>query len=203
MRGTIVTSLLAGMLVSKALWAPTKPASLTQAELQKMEIVTPEEREFYAKTGSDWNSAVPWAQGPRRKGGDHTGNVIWVADWCGDNLAKVDIHTSNVTQYSVPSNDSGPYAVVVDKHHVAGVNMLANDSVAKFDLATEKWTEYMLPTHGAETRHISVSDRQYPPTVVVPYWRTNKVARLQFRTRQEVQTLKARISSQSLEAQNR
>lgn len=170
---------------------------------EKMEIVTEEERQLYAKSGSDWNSAVPWAQGPRRLGGDHTGNAVWVGDWWGDNLAKIDIHTLKVTQYPVPSKDSGPYAVVVDKNHVVWVNMTSNDSVAKFDPATEKWTEYMLPTHGAETRHIAVLDRQYPPTVVVPYWRTSKVARLQFRSRQEFQTLKAQLQTQRLEAENR
>lgn len=102
-------------------------------------------------------------------GGDRTGNAVWVANWWGGNLAKIDIRTNQVTLYPVPSKDSGPYAAVVDKNHVVWVNMMNNDSIAKFDPVTEKWTEYMLPTHGAETRHIAVLDRSYPPTVVVPY----------------------------------
>ena len=32
----------------------------------QMGLVTPEEGELYATSGSTWDSAVPWAQGPRR-----------------------------------------------------------------------------------------------------------------------------------------
>ena len=170
---------------------------------ERMEIVTEEERRLYSMTGSEWNSAMPWAQGPRRMGGDRTGNAVWVGNWWGENLAKIDTRTSKVTMYPVPSKDSGPYAAVVDKNHIVWVNMMNNDSVGKFDPATEKWTEYMLPTHGAETRHIAVLDRSYPPTVVVPYWRSSKVARLQFRTKQELQELKNQLRSQRLQAQAR
>ena len=170
---------------------------------ERMEIVTEEDRKVYSMSGSDWNSAVPWAQGPRRLGGDRTGNAVWVANWWGENLAKIDIRTSKVTQYPVPSKDSGPYAVVVDKNHVVWVNMMNNDSVGRFDPATEKWTEYMLPTHGAETRHIAINDRVSPTEVVVPYWRSSKAARLQFRTKQDVQALKEQLKTQRLQAQSR
>lgn len=170
-----------------------------------MEISTKEEMDMYAKTEAQWNSAYPWAQGPRRMGGDRTGDTVWVANWWGENLAKIDIHTSKVTQYPVPNKHTGPYAAVVDKNHIVWVNMMNNDSVAKFDPKTEQWTEYMLPTRGAETRHIAVLDKSDPPTVVVPYWRTSKVARLQFRTRQQMQQLKAQVggASQGLQANAR
>jgi len=170
-----------------------------------MEISTPEERDFYSKTQSDWNSTFPWSQGPRRLGGDRTGNAVWVGNWWGENLAKIDIHTGKVTQYPVPNKNSGPYAAVVDKNHMVWVNMMNNDSVGRFDPKTETWTEYTLPTRGAESRHIAVLDKSYPPTVVVPYWRTSKVARLQFRTRQEIQQLKAQVSTASpkLQAETR
>ena len=170
---------------------------------QKMEIATAEERKLYGLSGSDWNSAIPWTQGPRRLSGDHTGNAVWVGNWWGENLAKIDTRTLKVTMYPVPNKHSGPYATVIDKNHVVWVNMMNNDSVGRFDPATEKWTEYMLPTHGAETRHISVNDREYPPTVVVPYERTSKMGRLQFRTREQLQALKDQVQNQSLQAENR
>jgi streptogramin lyase len=170
-----------------------------------MEILTPEERELYSKAPSEWNSTYPWSQGPRRLGGDRTGDAVWVANWWGENLAKIDIRTSKVTQYAVPNKHSGPYAAVVDKNHIVWVNMMNNDSVGRFDPKTEKWTEYMLPTRGAESRHIAVLDKADPPTVVVPYWRSSKVARLQFRTRQQVQQLKAQAGNagQGLQANAR
>jgi len=167
-----------------------------------LEILTAEEREFYSKAPSEWNSTFPWSQGPRRLGGDRTGDAVWVANWWGENLAKIDIHTGKVTQYPVPNKHSGPYAAVVDKNHVVWVNMMNNDSVGRFDPKTEKWTEYMLPTRGAESRHIAVLDKGGQTTVVVPYWRSSKVARLQFRTRQQIQQLKAQVgnAAQGLQA---
>ena len=171
---------------------------------EKMELVTDEERKLYALSGSTMNSAVPWAQGPARLAGDRTGDAVWVANFWGENLARIDIRTLKVTQYRrVPSEYSGPYSVVVDKNHVVWVNMFNNDSVGKFDPATEKWTEYMLPTHGAEVRHIALLDQQYPPVVVVAYWRSSKVARLQFRSTEDVQTLEKQLQTQRLRAPNR
>jgi hypothetical protein len=38
-----------------------------------------------------------------------------------------------------------------------------------------------LPTRGTEIRHIQVDSSMNPPTVWLPYDRTNKIARIQFR----------------------
>ena len=168
---------------------------------EKMEIATAEERKLYEEVGSDWNSAIPWSQAPRRLSGDRTGNAVWVANSWGETLGKIDIRTNKVTLYPVPKY-SGIYASVVDNKHMVWLNMMNNDSVARFDPAKEKWTEYMLPTHGAETRHIAVNDRQYPPEVLVPYSRTNKVARLRFRTKQDLNALKRQVRSERLQAKN-
>jgi streptogramin lyase len=170
---------------------------------EKMEYVTAEERKLYEQSGSDWNSSVPWAQGPRRLSGDTKGTAVWVANYWGDNLAKIDMRTNRVTQYPSPSKWSGIYNPIVDNKHVVWINMMNNDSVARFDPATEKWVEYMLPTHGAETRHIAIDNRHYPPDVVVPYSRTNKVARLHFRSKQDLAVLRRQAQTQDVEAQNR
>jgi streptogramin lyase len=168
----------------------------------KMEIVTPEDRKVYEQTWVEWDAAVPpWDQGPRRLGADRAGNALWVANFWGDNLAKIDIHTNQITQYPTPRY-SGIYDTIVDKKHVVWANMMNNDSVAKFDPASGKWTEYMLPTHGAETRHISIDDRQYPPVLVVPYSRSSKVAVLRFRTKEDLQALREQVQKQRLQAQN-
>jgi streptogramin lyase len=77
--------------------------------------------------------------------------------------------------------------------------------VGRFDPKTEQWTEYMLPTRGAESRHIAVLDKGGQTTVVVPYWRSSKVARLQFRTRQQMEQSKAQVrnATQGLQAEAR
>ena len=168
---------------------------------EKMEIVPAEAKKLYEEVGNDWNSASTWTQAPRRLSGDRAGNAVWVANSWGETLAKIDIHTNKVKLYPVPKY-SGIYAAVVDNKHMVWLNMMNNDSVARFDPAKEQWTEYMLPTHGAETRHIAVNDRSYPPEVVVPYSRTNKVARLRFRTKQDLAALKRQVQSDNLQAKN-
>ncbi len=59
--------------------------------------------------------------------------------------------------------------------------MLNSDRIARFDPATETFTEFQLPTRGTEIRHIQVDNSTNPPTVWLPYDRTNKIARIQFR----------------------
>ena len=168
----------------------------------KLELATPEEKALYEKHGSDWNSAAQYSEGPRRLSGDHKGDTVWVADSWGDNLAKIDIHTSKVTMYPSPTPYAGIYSTVVDKNHIVWTNMMNNDSVAKFDPATGKWMEYFLPSHGAEPRHIAINDHDGPTVVAIPYSRTSKVALMKFRTRQDLQALKAQVKSEGLQAAN-
>jgi streptogramin lyase len=169
----------------------------------KMEMATPEERALYDKYGSDWNSAIPYSEGPRRLSGDHKGNAVWVADSWGDNLAKIDIHTNKVTMYPSPTKYAGIYSTVVDKNHNVWANMMNNDSVGKFDPSTGKWTEYMLPSHGAESRHIAINEQGKSIEVGIPYSRTSKVALMRFRTKQDLQALKEQLKSEGLQAANR
>ena len=89
-----------------------------------------------------------------------------------------------------------PHPSVVDNHHNVWLNLMNDDSVLKFEPATQKWTEYRLPTRGAETRHIAVLDRGASPVVVVPYWRSSKVAKLEFRTKEQIVALKQQVQAQ-------
>lgn len=68
--------------------------------------------------------------------------------------------------------------------------MSNDDSVARFDPQTAQWTIYLLPSRGSEVRHIALDDRN--GDVWVPYANTSRIARLQFRTEQQLQALKMR-----------
>ena len=81
----------------------------------------------------------------------------------------------------------GVYDAVVDKNGMVWINLMNADRVAKFDPEIEKWTEYLLPSLGTETRHISVDNHKDQVEVWTPYWRTSKLARLQFRTKEQLQ----------------
>jgi streptogramin lyase len=162
-----------------------------------MDLATPEERKMYAMAGSEFHSAVPWAQSPRRFGADKNGNFVWVCDWSGGNLAKIDIDTLKVTIILLPRPDiQQPYSAVVDKDHNVWTNLMNADEVMKFDPKTSRWAEYPLPTLGAETRHISLFERDGSLQVILPYARARKVARMTFRSPEELQALKKQVEQQ-------
>jgi streptogramin lyase len=163
----------------------------------QLELTTPEERKVYEMAGSDFNTAVPWAEGPRRMAGDKTGDYVWACDWWGGNLAKIDIHTLKVTIVPLPRPDAQePYQAVVDKNHNVWTNIMGGDEVLRYDPKTSQWTEFPFPTLGAETRYVSILERGGSTEVILPYSRTRKVARMRLRTREQVQALKMQITQQ-------
>ena len=143
--------------------------------------VTPKDRELAAGLDLTPNTATPLDKGPRRSSADRDGDFIWVCEFFADRLAKIDARTKKITEYSLPHRFSQPYSATVAKDHTVWITMLNSDRIAKFDPATEKFTEYVLPTRGTEIRHIQVDSSTNPPTVWLPYDRTNKIARIQFR----------------------
>jgi virginiamycin B lyase len=144
--------------------------------------VTAKDRELSASLGLTPNTATPLEKGPRRSAADRGTDTIWVCEFFADRLAKIDAKTRKVTEYPLPHRYSQPYSATVNqKDHTVWITMLNSDRIAKFDPATEKFTEYTLPTRGTEIRHIQVDSSTNPPTVWLPYDRTNKIARIQFR----------------------
>jgi streptogramin lyase len=144
--------------------------------------ITNEDREISANLRLTPNTATPLEKGPRRSTTDRQTNTVWVCEFFADRLAKIDPRTRRVTEYPLPHRYSQPYGVTVDKNHNVWITMLNSDRVARFDPATETFTEFQLPTRGTEIRHVQVDNSTSPPTVWLPYDRTNKIARIQFRT---------------------
>jgi streptogramin lyase len=158
----------------------------------RMEILlTPADREFYHNIGGDRFSgtfARPGGQAPRRLSTDKNGTSVWVANWWGANLAKIDSKTKKVVGYYKVPNGANPYNTVVDKNHVVWTNLTPDDAVGKFDPKTEQWTIYKLPSIGAELRHIGFDDIR--GDVWVPYREADRAARLQFRTQAQIDALR-------------
>jgi streptogramin lyase len=144
--------------------------------------VTAKDRELSASLGLTPNTATPLEKGPRRSVSDRGTDTIWVCEFFADRLAKIDAKTRKVTEYPLPHRFSQPYSATVNaKDHTVWITMLNSDRIAKFDPSTEKFTEFTLPTRGTEIRNIQVDSSTNPPTVWLPYDRTNKIARVQFR----------------------
>ena len=173
-----------------------KSGKVTQIKIPpapgQMDLATDEERKVYAAAGSTWNTAVPWAEGPRRMGADKNGHVVWVCDWWGGSLAKIDTHSLKVSMVPLPRPDAlQPYQAQVDSNHNVWINLMNADEVVKFDPKASKWVEYPFPTLGAETRYVSLLEKDGGIQVILPYSRARKVARMTLRSEKELQSLKA------------
>lgn len=143
--------------------------------------ISDEDRDISSKLRLTANTATPLEKGPRRSATDRERDIVWVCEFFGDRLAKIDPRTKKVTEYPLPHRFSQPYSATVDKNHRVWITMLNSDRIARFDPDTETFTEFELPTRGTEIRHIQVDNSTNPPTVWLPYDRTNKIARVQFR----------------------
>ena len=142
---------------------------------------TDRDREIAARIPPNAVSAPPYQKGPRRMGAEGRGDSVWVALYYADRLARVNIHTKKITEYRVPHRYTQPYDAVVDKNNMVWIALMNTDRFAKFNPLTERFTEYPLPTRGTEARFIEVDNRTNPPTIWLPYYRSNKIARVEFR----------------------
>src|SRR6202048_734902 len=157
--------------------------------------LTPEERKFYETYNQpDFNNPLPWAQGPRRMGTDKNGDVLWVGNSWGANLARIDIRTNETSYVPLPGQQQ-PYHVIVDKSHNAWTNLWGADRVLRYDPTTSAWTAFDLPTRGAEPRYVSLLERDgQPMQVVLPYFRARKVAVMTLRSEADLQALKTQAT---------
>jgi virginiamycin B lyase len=161
------------------------------------ELYTPEQLQMFATSGSETQNALPWAEGPRRMGADKSGDSVWVSDFWGGNLARIDIRTQKTTIVPLPNPESQqPYQAQVDSNHNAWTNLLNGDEVLKYDVKTSQWTSFPLPTLGAETRYFSIDEHSGAMQLILPYSRARKVARMTFRTQEDMQALQKQVQQQ-------
>ena len=156
----------------------------------RRQLATPADREFYESVGAlGWGgiNSVPGAEAPRRLGADKHGDSVWVPNYLGMNLARINIRTHQTKYYPLPI-PGHPYFSVVDKNHNVWTNLMTDDRVVKLDSKTDRWTVYQLPSVGCEPRNIAIDDIR--GDVWVPCCRTSRVARLQFRTESQLKALR-------------
>ncbi len=161
------------------------------------ELFTPEQMQMFAMTGNEYHNALPWVQGPRRMAADKNGDYVWVCDFWGGNLARIDIRTLKSTLVPLPNPETQqPYQAAVDSNHNAWTNLMNADQVMKYDVKTSQWTAYQLPTLGAETRYMSIDEHSGVMKVVLPYSRARKVALMTLRSPEDMQALQKQVQQQ-------
>lgn len=151
-------------------------------------LMTTEDLAFYEASGAQsWGGypvdPVPWASAPRRLSADQKGNTVWVPNWAGETLARIDIHTLKVTYYPLPVHGH-PYNTRVDNAHNVWTDVPMADVILKFEPKTERWTVYPLPSRGCGSRHLGMDPTR--GDMWLPCDQSSRVARFQFRTAADV-----------------
>ena len=132
-------------------------------------------------------------QRPRRPGADRAGADVWVPNFSGQSVMRINIDTMKTTLYPAPRMGMNPYMAAIDTSHNAWVSFTNADEVGKFDPTTEKWTMYSWPSRGTDLRHLGMVDHNGVVQVIGAYYTSARVGRMVMRTEQDVQTLRARV----------
>jgi streptogramin lyase len=158
-------------------------------------INDPELTKFYETFAPlDFNTPVPWNQGPRRMGADKNADVVWVGTSWGASIIRINTKTMESTVVPLPYQGMSPYQITVDKNHNLWMNVWTSDVVLKYEPATGKWTTFDLPSRGTEVRHISIDERDGKLKVVIPEYRVSKMAVMNFRSEADIAALKAQAT---------
>ena len=159
------------------------------------QITDPELARFYEGFAPlDFNTPVPWNQGPRRMGADKNADLVWVGTSWGASLVRINTKTMESTVVPLPYQGMSPYQITVDKNHNLWMNVWTSDVVLKYEPATNKWTTFDLPSRGTEVRHISIDERDGELKVIIPEYRVSKMAVMNFRSEADIAALKAQAA---------
>ena len=159
------------------------------------QISDPEQVKFYEGFAPlDFNTPVPWNQGPRRMGADKNADVVWVGTSWGASIIRINTKTMESTVVPLPYQGMSPYQITVDKNHNLWMNVWTSDVVLKYEPATNKWTTFDLPSRGTEVRHISIDERDGKLKVIIPEYRVSKMAVMNFRSEADLAALKAQAA---------
>lgn len=152
-----------------------------------------QEGDFSAEDLKAYMSRGRAMQGPRRPAADVTSADVWVPNYAGNNLMRINIETKKTTFYPAPRTGLGPYMAAVDASHNVWVSFQGGDEVGKFDPKTEKWTHYSWPSRGTALRNLGLLDHNGVVQVIGAYYNAARVGRMVIRTEKDVQALRARV----------
>jgi streptogramin lyase len=131
-------------------------------------------------------------QSPRRPIGDLNGNAVWVPNFYGNTLLRIDTQTKALKYYPVPYPAMNPYEAAVDSKHRVWVTFQNSDEMGRFDPETGSWTMYSWPTKGMAQRQNHMLERDNVLQFVSASSPSHRVGRMVIRTEKELQALRDR-----------
>ena len=140
---------------------------------------SPEDLAIYAGRGRG-------LQAPRRPAADLLTGDVWVPNYAGNNLLRIDIDSLETTYYPLPRAGMNPYMAGVDGDHGVWVSLQGGDEVAKLDPESGEWSLYAWPSRGTGLRNLAVVERAGRVEIVGAYFNANRIGRMVMRTRAEL-----------------
>lgn len=131
-------------------------------------------------------------QSPRRPIADLKGTGVWIPNFYGNTLLRIDSKTKALKYYAVPYPAMTPYEAAVDSQHRVWVTFQNSDEMGRFDPETGNWTMYSWPTKGMAQRQNHMLERDGVLQFVSASGPSHRVGRMVMRTEKDVQTLRAR-----------
>lgn len=164
-----------------------------EAVNDRADLFTAEELAIFGTRLTFYGYGRPGAVAIRKPGADPQGSVLWGCSWYGGGMVKLDTRSHVTTMYPFPPEheDGNCYETSVDKDGIVWLPFTHGDAIAKFDPDTEQWTSYFLPTIGTKTHGLQAVTVNGRTEIGMGYLGAGKVAKLEFRTRAELQKLKA------------
>ena len=126
---------------------------------------------------------------PRRPDADLNGTSVWVPNFYGNTLLRIDTKTKEMKYYAVPYPGMNPYEAMVDSKHQVWVTFQNSDEMGRFDPATEKWTMYNWPTRGMAQRQNHILERDGVLQFVSASSAQMRVGRMVMRSAADVKAL--------------
>jgi virginiamycin B lyase len=131
-------------------------------------------------------------QSPRRPFADLNGTAVWVPNFYGNTLLRIDTKTKELKYYPVPYPGMNPYEAAVDSKHRVWVTFQNSDEMGRFDPDTGKWTMYSWPTKGMAQRQNHMLERNGVLQFAAASSQAFRVGRMVIRSAEEVQALRDR-----------
>jgi len=143
------------------------------------------------------NEAIPQPgiggkQSPRRPYADLKGTALWVPNFYGNTLVRIETRTSAVKYYAVPYPAINPYEAAVDSQHKVWVTFQNSDEMGRFDPETGSWTLYSWPTRGMAQRQNHMLERGGVLQFISASGPAHRVGRMVMRTERDLQSLRDR-----------
>lgn len=131
-------------------------------------------------------------QSPRRPIADHASSAVWIPNFYGNTLLRIDTKTKELKYYPVPYPAMNPYEAAVDSKRQVWVTFQNSDEMGRFDPATGKWAMYSWPTKGMAQRQNHMLERNGVLQFVSASGVAHRVGRMVIRSEKDVQALRDR-----------